>query len=71
MKGGENEMQSFQNDRLWLVNALIAEDIRRADQARRVQPRATRSIRRAIGGSIVRFGARLAGEPSYELARLP
>jgi hypothetical protein len=71
MKGGENEMQSFQNDRLWLVTALIAEDIRRADQARRVPQRPARSIRRAIGGSIVRFGTRLAGEPTYELARTP
>jgi hypothetical protein len=71
MKGGENEMQGYQNDRLWLVSALIAEDIRRADDARRAPKRPARSIRRAIGGSIVRFGARLAGEPSYELARTP
>jgi hypothetical protein len=68
MKGGENEMQSYGQDRLWLVNALIAEDIRRADQARRA-PRSTRSIRRTVGGSIVRIGARLAGEPTWELAR--
>ena len=71
MKGGENEMQSYGNHQLWLVNALIAEDIRRADEARRRPPRParTRSIRRAIGGSIVRIGARLAGEPTWELAR--
>ena len=68
MKGGENEMQSFQNDRLWLVNTLIAEDIRRAEIARRFQ-RPAPSIRRAIGTSIVRFGMRLEGEPTYELAR--
>jgi len=61
-------MQSFQNDRLWLVNTLIAEDIRRAEIARRFQ-RPAPSIRRAIGTSIVRFGMRLAGEPTYELAR--
>ncbi len=61
-------MQSYGKDRLWLVHALIAEDIRKADEARRA-PRPTRSIRRTVGGSIVRFGARLAGEPSWELAR--
>jgi hypothetical protein len=61
-------MLSFQTDRLWLVNALIAEDIRRAENARRFRRPAT-SIRRAIGTSIVRFGTRLAGEPTYELAR--
>jgi hypothetical protein len=61
-------MQSFKNDQLWLVNALIAEDIRRAEIARRFQRPAT-SIRRAVGTSIVRFGTRLAGEPTYELAR--
>ncbi|HET7029420.1 MAG TPA: hypothetical protein VFI34_02830 [Candidatus Limnocylindrales bacterium] len=62
-------MQSFQNDQLWLIQALRAEDIRRANDARRFQ--ATRSsIRRAIGTSIVRLGTRLAGDPgSYELAR--
>jgi hypothetical protein len=68
MKGGENEMQSFQNDRLWLINALIAEEIRQADIARRFE-RPAPSIRRAIGTSIVRLGTRLAGEPTYELAR--
>ena len=61
-------MQSFRNDQLWLVNALIAEDIRRAEIARRFK-RPAPSIRRAIGTSIVRFGTRLAGEPTYELAR--
>ena len=68
MKGGENEMQSFHSDRLWLINGLIAEDIRRAELAR-LAPRRPTSIRRALGTSIVRFGTRLAGEPSYELAR--
>ena len=61
-------MQSYGKDRLWLVNALIAEDIRQADEARRA-PRPQRSIRRSVGGSIVRIGARLAGEPTWELAR--
>jgi hypothetical protein len=68
MKGGENEMQSFPNDRLWLINALKAEEIQWAQNARRVQ-RPARSIRRVVGTTIVRFGARLAGEPTYELAR--
>ena len=68
MKGGENEMQNFQKDQLWLIQALRAEDIRRANDARRFatpQP----SIRRAIGTSIVRLGTRLAGDTHYELAR--
>jgi hypothetical protein len=68
MKGGENEMQNYQNDRLWLINALIAEDIQRAENARRFQ-RPAPSIRRAIGTTIVRFGTRLAGDPNYTLAR--
>jgi hypothetical protein len=68
MKGGENEMQSFPNDRLWLISALKAEEIQRAQNARRSQ-RPARSIRRAIGTTIVRFGTRLAGVPTYELAR--
>ncbi len=61
-------MQSFGKDRLWLVDALIAERIREAETARRFRRPAT-SIRRAIGTSIVRIGTRLAGEPTYELAR--
>jgi hypothetical protein len=68
MKGGENEMQSFYRDRLWLINELIAEEIERAQTARRFA-RPTTSIRRTIGTSIVRFGTRLAGDPTYELAR--
>ena len=68
MKGGENEMQSYQNDRLWLINASPRRRSERAENARRFQRPAT-SIRRAIGTSIVRFGTRLAGEPTYELAR--
>jgi hypothetical protein len=68
MKGGENEMQNFQKDQLWLIQALRAEDIRRADDARRFPSRQP-SIRRAIGTSIVRLGTRVAGEPTFELAR--
>jgi hypothetical protein len=61
-------MHSYQNDRLWLINALIDEHVRQAEEARRITRPAT-SIRRALGTSIVRFGTRLAGEPTYELAR--
>jgi hypothetical protein len=61
-------MESYHKDRLWLINALIAEEVRRAE-ANRLVGRPSRSIRRAIGTSIVRLGTRLAGEPTYELAR--
>jgi hypothetical protein len=68
MKGGENEMQSFQTDRLRLINDMRERQYREADIARGFD-RPTSSIRRAIGTSIVRFGTRLAGEPAYKLAR--
>jgi Trk K+ transport system NAD-binding subunit len=68
MKGGENEMQSFANIQLRLINERHAEDFRLAAISRRHEtPRP--SIRRAIGTRIVRFGTRLAGEPTYGLAR--
>jgi hypothetical protein len=68
MKGGENEMQSFYSDRLWLINEMRDAKYREADNSRRFE-RSTPSIRRAVGASIVRFGARLAGDAPYELAR--
>jgi hypothetical protein len=69
MKGGENEMQSFANDRLRLVNQMRAEQMRQAAIRRRFETQAP-TIRRAIGKSIVRLGTRLAGDPgTYELAR--
>jgi hypothetical protein len=68
MKGGENEMQSSANDQLRLVKEMRAAQIREAADARRFG-RPHPSIRRAIGASLVRFGSRVAGEPSYELAR--
>jgi hypothetical protein len=61
-------MESYHKDRLWLINASIAEEVRRAE-ANRLGARPARSIRRAIGTSIVRLGTRRAGEPTYELAR--
>jgi hypothetical protein len=68
MKGGENEMQSYSTIQLRLVNEMHAEQIRRAAMSRRFETPAP-SIRRAIGTSIVRFGTRLAGEPTHGLAR--
>ena len=62
-------MQTVAKDQLWLIQTLRAEDIRRANDARRFQMPQP-SIRRAIGTSIVRLGTRLAGDPvPYELAR--
>ena len=61
-------MQSFANDQLRLINERHAEDFRQAAISRQVATPAP-SIRRAIGTTIVRFGARLAGEPTYGLAR--
>jgi hypothetical protein len=68
MKGGENEMFSAVNDQLRLVMAIRAEQIEQAAISRRFGQPAP-SIRRALGNRIVRFGTRLAGEPSYSLAR--
>jgi hypothetical protein len=68
MKGGENEMMSPANDQLRLVKEMRAMQIREASDARRFR-RPRPSIRRAIGASLVRVGSRLAGEPSYQLAR--
>ena len=61
-------MQSFANDQLRLINQIRAEQMEQAAISRRFETPAP-SIRRAIGTSIVRFGTRLAGEPTYGLAR--
>ena len=61
-------MQSYATDRLRLVQDIRAEQMRQAAIGRRFEKPAP-SIRRAIGTRIVRFGARLAGEPTYGLAR--
>ena len=61
-------MQSFANDQLRLINQIRAEQMKQAAISRRFETPAP-SIRRAIGTSIVRLGTRLAGEPTYELAR--
>ena len=68
MKGGENEMPNFATIQLRLINDMREEQIRQAAISRRFETPAP-SIRRAIGTSIVRFGTRLAGEPTYGLAR--
>jgi hypothetical protein len=68
MKGGDDEMQNYASQQLRLINDLRAEQIRQAAIDRRFRSPAT-SVRRAIGTSLVRFGIRLAGEPTYELAR--
>jgi len=51
-----------------LVVASLAWRIEQAAISRRFEKPAP-NIRRAIGTRIVRFGARLAGEPTYGLAR--
>ncbi|HEX2756646.1 MAG TPA: hypothetical protein VHM48_14350 [Candidatus Limnocylindrales bacterium] len=61
-------MYSAPNDQLRLINAIRAEQIEQAAVSRRFETPAP-SIRRAVGTRIVRFGARLAGEPTYGLAR--
>jgi hypothetical protein len=54
---------------LYLANDAREREIRAAERARRVPSQPRPSVRRSIGRSIVRIGARLAGEPSLELAR--
>jgi len=54
---------------LFLANDARDREIRDAARARRVPSQPRRSIRQAVGQSLVRVGARLAGEPSLELAR--
>ena len=61
-------MFSAVNDRLQLINAIRAEQIEQAAISRRFAKPAP-SIRRALGTRLVRIGTRLAGEPTYGLAR--
>ena len=61
-------MQSYPEIQLRLIKEMRAEQLRQAAISRRFETPAP-SIRRAIGTSIVRFGTRLAGEPTYGLAR--
>jgi hypothetical protein len=68
MKGGDDEMQTYAEYQLRLVNERNAEQFRQAAEAR-LFARPSPSLRQAVGQSIVRIGVRLAGEPSLELAR--
>jgi hypothetical protein len=61
-------MQSLATIQLQLINDRRAEQMRQAANSRRFETPAP-SIRRAIGTTIVRIGTRLAGEPTYGLAR--
>ena len=54
---------------LYLAHAAREDDLRAAANARRVRRQARRSLRLAVGQSLVRVGERLAGEQSLELAR--
>ena len=61
-------MQSHATIQLRLINERRAEQLRDAAMSRRFEGPA-RSIRHAAGTTLVRLGTRLAGEPSYGLAR--
>jgi hypothetical protein len=71
MKGGEIAMENrpLYPLALYLANEARERDIRAAADARRVNRQPRRSVRQAVGRSLVRAGERLAGERSLELAR--
>jgi hypothetical protein len=54
---------------LYLANDAREREIRAAERSRRVAAQPRQSVRRSVGRSIVKIGARLAGEPSLGLAR--
>jgi hypothetical protein len=54
---------------LYLANDAREREIRAAERSRRVPAQSRQSVRQNVGRSIVKIGARLAGEPSLELAR--
>ena len=54
---------------LYLANDAREREIRVAERARRVPVQPRQSVRQNVGRSIVRIGARLAGEPSLALTR--
>jgi hypothetical protein len=54
---------------LYLAIDAREREIRAAERARLVPVQPRQSVRRGVGRSIVRIGARLAGEPTLELAR--
>jgi hypothetical protein len=55
---------------LYLVNDAREREFRAAARARQVARQPRRSVRQAVGQSLVRVGERLAGDQSFELARL-
>jgi hypothetical protein len=54
---------------LFLANDAREREINAAARARRVERKPRRSVRQAVGQSLVNVGARLAGEAPLELAR--
>ena len=54
---------------LYLANDAREREIDAAAQARRVARQPRRSVRQAVGQSLVNVGARLAGDAPLELAR--
>jgi hypothetical protein len=54
---------------LYLANDAREREMRAAADARRAPRQPRRSVRQAVGQSLVRAGERLAGEQSFELAR--
>jgi hypothetical protein len=54
---------------LYLANDRREREYREAAQARLVARAPRRSVRQAVGQSLVLLGARLAGEANLELAR--
>jgi hypothetical protein len=54
---------------LYLANDARERDRRAAADARQIPRQPRRSVRLSVGRSLVRGGARLAGEQSLELAR--
>ena len=54
---------------LYLANDAREREMRAAERARMAPSQPRQSVRQSVGRSIVRIGARLAGEPSLELAR--
>jgi hypothetical protein len=68
-KGGDDEMQSMNPEfALQLARERMAGEIEAAAQRRR-HGRPGQPFRRLLGRRIIRFGERLAAEPSLELAR--
>jgi hypothetical protein len=56
-------MHRYVDDRLALILQRQADALREIDDVRRLRPQHS-SIRRSIGRSVVRFGRRLAGDPT-------